>query len=232
MAKPNLEADCAAVETLEDGKQDQHMPMFGKCLDITMSAIATTIPILILSVTLLALVFGFPSNASTANIWQSVMAYTTVGNSNLKQAASVAAMGVDSQQFADDMALAFSKTALAIGSQVVEKRPVGRAQKRSQFLVAKIPAAPLYVLVAVNMLVALVSIVLKVVALRVCRGDVKEVQSSLSIHGLVADRLEGESARLAGRDVSEFFRESKGEGTAKVVMDKTVEGGFEYKTKD
>jgi len=67
---------------------------------------------------------GTLSNASTTNIWQSVMAYTSVGWSNLKQAASLAALGDSSQQFADDMALSFSKTALAIGSQSIEKRPV------------------------------------------------------------------------------------------------------------
>lgn len=59
---------------------------------------------------------GVLSNASTANIWQSVMSSTSVGDYNLKQAASLAAMGDSSQKFADDMALALSKTALAIGA--------------------------------------------------------------------------------------------------------------------
>lgn len=172
------------------------------------------------------------SNASTANIWQSVMAYTSVGNSNLKQAASLAALGDDSQQFADDMALAFSKTALAIGSQAVEKRPALAVQRRSSFLVARVPAAPLYVLVGANMLVVLVSVALTVIALKASRGEAKEVQSRLSIFGLVADRFEGKAARLAVKDVDELFRETKGQRTSRIGITSAVEGGYEYKTWD
>lgn len=173
---------------------------------------------------------GVPSNASTANIWQSVMAYTSVGNSYLKQAASLAAMGKSDQQFADDMALSFSKTALAIGSQAVEKRPVVAVQRRSSFLVAKVPATPLYVLIGANMLVVLVSVILTIVALLSSRGEVKEVQSRLSIFGLVADRFEGRTARLAVKDVDELFRESKGQGTSRIGIASAAEGGFTYKT--
>lgn len=174
---------------------------------------------------------GIQSNASTANIWQSVMAFTTVGNSNLKQAASLAALGNSSQQFADDMALAFSKTALAIGSQSVEKRPVLAVQRRSSFLVAKVPAAPLYALIGANMLVVVVGAVLTVVALMASKGEeVKEIQSRLSIFGLVADRFEGKAARLAAQDVDELFRESKGQRTSRIGIANAPEGGYMYKT--
>lgn len=172
---------------------------------------------------------GVPSNVSTANIWQSVMAYTSVGNSYLKQAASLAAMGNSDQQFADDMALSFSKTALAIGSQAVEKRPVLAVQRRSSFLVAKVPATPLYVLIGANMLVVLVSVVLTIVALVTSRGEVKELQSRLSIFGLVADRFEGRVARFAVKDVDELYRESKGQRTSRVGIASATEGGFIYK---
>ena len=173
---------------------------------------------------------GTPSNASTANIWQSVMAYTSVGWSNLKQAASLAALGDSSQQFADDMALSFSKTALAIGSQSIEKRPVLAVQKRSSFLVARVPAAPLYTLVGANLLVLLVGVILTVVAMVASRGEVKEVQSRLSIFGLVADRFEGKAATLAVKDIDGLFRESKGQKTSRIGITNAAEGGFVYKT--
>ncbi|KAG9896406.1 1,3-beta-glucanosyltransferase gel3, partial [Aureobasidium melanogenum] len=139
---------------------------------------------------------GSLSNATTVNIWQSVMAYTTVGMPNLKQAASLAAMGDSSQQFTDDMALSFSKTALAIGSQAVEKRPPLAVQSRFSFLAARVPAAPLYALVGANMLVVFVALTLTVIALVNSEGEVKEVQSRLSIIGLVADRFEGKRQGL------------------------------------
>jgi hypothetical protein len=173
---------------------------------------------------------GRPSNASTANIWQSVMAYTSVGVSNLKQAASLAALGNSNQQFADDMALSFSKTAIAIGSQAVESRPALAVQKRYSFLVAKVPAAPLYLLVGANMLVVFVGLTLTVIALIASRGQVKEVQARLSIFGLVADRFEGTTARLPVKDVDELFRESKGQRTSRIGIGNSAEGGFVYKT--
>jgi hypothetical protein len=173
---------------------------------------------------------GTPSNASTANIWQSVMAFTSIGVSNLKQAASLAALGNSDQQFAADMALAFSRTALAIGAQAIEKRPVLAVQRRSSFLVAKIPTAPLYLLIGANMLVALVGITLTIIALVASRGEVKEVQARLSIFGLVADRFEGTTARLPVKDVDELFRESKGQRTSRIGIASSAEGGFVYKT--
>ncbi|KAH0363970.1 hypothetical protein KCU65_g7030, partial [Aureobasidium melanogenum] len=173
---------------------------------------------------------GVPRNASTVNIWQSVMANTLVGMPNLKQAASLAAMSNSSQKFTDDMALSFSKTTLAIGSQGVEKRPPLAVQTRFSFLVARVPAAPLYALVGANMLVVLVAIALTAIALMTSKGDVKEVQSRLSIVGLVADRFEGKAARLAANDLNGLFRESKGQRTSRIGIDNTAEGGFGYKT--
>jgi hypothetical protein len=173
---------------------------------------------------------AIPSNASTANIWQSVMAYTSVGISNLKQAASLAALGNSDQQFSEDMASSFSKTALAIGSQAVEKRPVLASQRRFSFLAARVPAAPLYLLVGANMLVVLVGVILTVIALVASRGDVKEIQGRMSIFGLVADRFEGTTARLAVKDVDELFRESNGQRTSRIGIARATEGGFVYRT--
>jgi hypothetical protein len=172
------------------------------------------------------------SNVSTANIWQSIMAYTSVGVSNLKQAASLAALGNSDQQFADDMAISFSKTALAIGSQAVKKRPALAVQKRYSFLVARVPAAPLYLLVGANMLVVTVGIIFTVIALLASRDQVKEVQARLSIFGLVADRFEGMTARLPVKDVDELFRESKSQRTSRIGIANSAEGGFVYKTWD
>ena len=58
MAKSNFEADYAAVETSENGIQDQHVSISGRTFDIVFGAAVTTIPILVLSGVLLALVFN------------------------------------------------------------------------------------------------------------------------------------------------------------------------------
>jgi hypothetical protein len=57
MAKRNLEADYIAVEISENGTREQNVSMSGKTSDIVISAVVTTIPILIMSGALLALVF-------------------------------------------------------------------------------------------------------------------------------------------------------------------------------
>ncbi|KEQ58392.1 uncharacterized protein M437DRAFT_59500 [Aureobasidium melanogenum CBS 110374] len=173
---------------------------------------------------------GVLSNASTVNVWQSAMAYTVVGIPNMKQAASLAAMGHSPQQFTEDMALSFSKTALAIGSQSVEERSPLAVQTRFSFLVARVPTAPLYALVGANMLVVFVTVALTIVALMTSTGDVKEVQSRLSIVGLVADRFEDKTARFVAKDLDELFRESQGKKTSRVGIDSAAEGGFGYKT--
>jgi hypothetical protein len=80
------------------------------------------------------------------------------------------------------------------------------------------------------MLVVLVTTVLTVIALVVSKGEVKEVQSRLSIFGLVADRFEGMTARLPVKDSDELFRESKGQRTSRVGIANSAEGGFVYKT--
>jgi hypothetical protein len=64
----------------------------------------------------------------------------------------------------------------------------------------------------------------------VSKGEVKEVQSRLSIFGLVADRFEGKTASLAVRDIDELFRESKGQKTSSIGITRAAEGGFVYKT--
>jgi hypothetical protein len=57
MAKPSFETNYAAVKTSEHGTHNNHVSMSGKLPDIAISATVTTIPIIVLSGALLALVF-------------------------------------------------------------------------------------------------------------------------------------------------------------------------------
>lgn len=102
------------------------------------------------------------SNDSTANIWQGVMENIEVGTSSLQQAASLAAFSNSEQELADKIALAYSKIALAIGSEAVTPLPAIAAQERSSSLVARVPAAPLFTLVIANLLFVVLGIILAV----------------------------------------------------------------------
>jgi hypothetical protein len=57
MAKRNFEPDYTAVELSEIGTQEKHVSMSGRNSDIAISAFVTTVPILVMSGALLALVF-------------------------------------------------------------------------------------------------------------------------------------------------------------------------------
>ncbi|KAG9570252.1 hypothetical protein KCU71_g7409, partial [Aureobasidium melanogenum] len=151
---------------------------------------------------------GVSSNAFTVNIWQSAMAYTLIGIPNPKQAASLAAMGDSSRQFTNDMALSF----IAILN----------CRQGSSY--------PLYALFGANMLVVIVGITLTIIAIVTSKCEVEEVQSRLSINGLVADRFEAKAARLAARNPDQLFRESKEQNTSRIGIDSAAEGSVGYKT--
>jgi len=168
------------------------------------------------------------SNDSTANIWQGVMEYTDVGTTALQQAASLVAFSNSEQELADKIALAYSKIALAIGSEAVTPLPAIAAQERSSSLVARVPAAPLFTLVIANLLFVVLGIVFAGMALGSSGSEVREVQARLSIVGLVADRFEGLRARNGAEKMDELFEESDGSGSLRVVVDR--EGaGYIYK---
>jgi hypothetical protein len=79
------------------------------------------------------------SNDSVANIWQGVMAFTSgnVGLPNLLQASTLAVFSNSAQEVADKMALAYSRVALAVGSEVLVPQPALAAQEREIFLLRK-----------------------------------------------------------------------------------------------
>jgi len=170
------------------------------------------------------------SNSSTTNFFQSGIAQTEVGITSLKQAASLATLSGSPQGLADEIALTFSKTALAIGAQAVERGPALFTQQRTSFLVSKVPVLPLYAVVVANMLFAIVGVILTVVALISSRGDTRDVQARLSVAGLVADRFEGATARLPATHMDDLFDERQGKKSMRVGVDGCDEGGYAFKT--
>lgn len=172
-----------------------------------------------------------PSNDSVANIWQGANAYTSggIGTPNLQQAASLAAFSNSAQELADKMALAYSKTALAIGAEAVVPKPALAAQERESFLVSRVPKAPLFTLVLANLLFAVLGVVLTVVALATSGGEVREVQARMTLVGLVADRFEGSRGRNGVEEIKELFEETEGKGSLRVGIDYAEGSGYSYR---
>jgi hypothetical protein len=117
-----------------------------------------------------------------------------------------------------------------VGSQSVGAQPALEAQERTSLLVARILLAPLFTLVISNLLFVILGIILTVIAITSSGGDSQDIQARLSITGLVADRFEGQRAKLRVERLDELFEESDGQSSKRVVIDSVLEGGYEYRT--
>lgn len=171
------------------------------------------------------------SNDSVANAWHGPISTTSgnVGGPTLQQASALGILSNTAQELADIIALAYSRTALALGAQAVMRTPALAAQERQSFLVSRVPAAPLFTLVIANLLFVVFGIALAAVAIKTSGGDVREVQARLSIVGLVADRFEGQRGRDGVEHMDDYFEEKQGNDSMRVAIDKSDAEGFAYK---
>ena len=171
------------------------------------------------------------SNDSVANIWQGVMAFASgnVGLPNLLQASTLAVFSDNAQELADKMALAYSKVALAVGSEVVMPKPALAAQERKSLLVARVQAAPLFTLAVANLLFVIMGFILTFKALVSSGGETREVQARFSVLGLIADRFESARGRDGVEKMEELFEESEGGGSVRVGIDYTEGSGYLYR---
>ena len=175
-----------------------------------------------------------PSNASVTNIVQLPISLTTVSWPYLQQAASVAIFSETVREAVDLMALAYSRAAISISAQSMITAPAIRAQRRTSLLVARVPAAPLFTLIAANLLFLVAGIVLLAVALRV-PSVVREGQARLSIAGLVAYAFEAKHGSQPGEKMQDLFEENEGQQSVRVGIGRTAGGGYvyrEFKDKD
>lgn len=163
------------------------------------------------------------SNTSVSNIWQTSISYNKDWVHNIKQATKTAIFSPTGPEFANKVALAFSKVTLALGAQGVGPRPALAAQDRRTILAARIPKAPLVTLVVFSLLYALCGLMLTVLAVRATRHKIPDLQAGLSIAGLVADRFEEPSSRCKPGCVEDMFQEYSGKEDKRVGIESTDE---------
>lgn len=169
------------------------------------------------------------SNTTMTQIIQGTQRTTDVGKQNLIQAASIAGLSNNSQSIADQFALAYSQTAMAVSSGALEPRDALASQVREQILVARVPKAPLFVLVAANLTMAFLGIVLTAMALVAVRGETGEAQARLSIPALVAALFE-RRVKWPAEEVEEFFEERHGERGPRIGFARAQDGGWSFQS--
>ena len=180
------------------------------------------------------------SNSSVASMWQTPMSLTDIGQLSLEQSASLAAMSDTAEELAARMSFAYSSVALAVGSQVTSTSTAIAAQHRSSTLVTKVRPAALFTLIGANLLIVVVGLVLAVVAFTVVSGpsgtgsETYDIQTRLSVAGLVANQFEGLRASMGVEQLEQLFEEYDGrkEGVKRVIIDRVHSGGvdgYEYR---
>lgn len=106
---------------------------------------------------------------------------------DLENIARTMSQSKDKKDLADQWALGFSKTTIARLAHLTTPTSTTAEQHRSKFLVARIPKAPLFVLVILNLIYAQAAIWLACYACLLAHpSQTRNVQARLTITGLVA----------------------------------------------
>jgi len=174
-----------------------------------------------------------PSNTSVANVFEPALENTAFGWSSISNALQIASVvAEDAQDLANQFATAYSKVALSIGAGSMVRTPATAAQERSTVLVAKVPKAPLFLLVIINLALVVMGFVLAFMAARTSQ-EAHEVQSRFTIAGIVANMFEGEKAGRPADAVERLFGEYwEGSKTSRVGVDRSSKGGYVFRIVD
>jgi hypothetical protein len=179
------------------------------------------------------------SNASVANAIISTFKSndSEIGaspNQRLRNAANQAIFG-NRDMFSDAMTLfgnSVSEIGLGLAFGAFEARSASVVQQGDQTIATSFPKALFWCLVACDLLWAAAAVVLTAIALTVNakNSSAKEVKDRLSTTALVADRFEGDSARMPVGVMRNLFAEHQGlEGfDHRIGIRRNTFGGYEF----
>lgn len=145
------------------------------------------------------------------------------------ESAAIAAAGsTTAQDVADQIALAYSRTALGLAAGVFVQAPNIKEATREQLLVAMVPYAPLYSLVAVNLVYVAIGSVIAIIAIH--RQQMNGVNMLISMWGIIAHAFESEVPDDADTVENWFSEKRKGEGVVLGVEQVGDGGVWKFKT--
>ncbi|KAA8641773.1 uncharacterized protein ATNIH1004_010712 [Aspergillus tanneri] len=160
------------------------------------------------------------SNTSVSNVWQTSVSYNNdFCVHNFRQATQTAIFSATGQDFANKVAMAFSKMTLAMGARGVDQQPALAAQEQETVLAARIPRAPLLTLVVFSLLYVLYGLILTALAVWAARRKIPHLQAGLSIAGLVTDQFKEPSSRCKPNCVKDMFEEHLGKADKRVGIE-------------
>jgi hypothetical protein len=139
-----------------------------------------------------------------------------------------AALSTTSRGLLDTVGPAFSQTAAAFATGGMSPRDNIKEQTRSLLIAARVPKAPLYLIVILGLLYALLGVVLTVIALCITWDGVHDTVVKMGISGLVAERFEQARLGKPAEEIEELFEEWGGKGSGRVSVHKDALGGWVF----
>ncbi|KAF3920127.1 hypothetical protein AA313_de0202555 [Arthrobotrys entomopaga] len=170
-----------------------------------------------------------PANNSVTSLFLAPLIATSFGDLFLQTSITAAGISNTSQQIADKFAVSFGQVVLAATTGVLEPQINLQEQVRVQFLVARVPIAPLYTLVGANALYALLGLVIAIVALRSDPKLNNNVRERLSVMGLVANLFEfnrGKGYATQNRDLFDESQATRGSSRVGMVSNERLGWGY------
>jgi hypothetical protein len=152
---------------------------------------------------------------------------------NLINLAQAAAGETTADAFRDSWTAGFSTMVLSLSAGIMSPRTTIREQAQIPRLVARVPKAPLAVLVLLSLLYAAIGILLACMALRARPGVSNNIQGRLSVGGLAAKCFEGEErCEGSAKEIQDLFEENevgaRDQKCPKVAIVASGRGGWKY----
>ena len=115
--------------------------------------------------------------------------------------------GDSAQGMADYFAASFSEIAIGLSAAIMEPLPTLLEQTRNNVLVARLPKAPFFTLMALNLLYATLGVAVTIWAFMSRPRETRDVQARMSIPGLVAALIEPDGTPRKGKGIEGLFAE-------------------------
>lgn len=152
----------------------------------------------------------------------------TFGNSIFYSNVMLATASNTTQEALDAIAYVYSSTAMGLASGVMRSRQNHEEFNRESLIVARVPFAPFYTLIALNLLCALIGLLLTIMAL-VRRDNIGGYL--LTVWGIVAYAFEKTPAQGDIRKVKNLFQETQdGRSTVVVIEHDAGQGQWRFRT--
>lgn len=135
----------------------------------------------------------------------------------------------------DDLAAGFAsaydQAVVSVPAGVMQPLPAINVTRRVVTQVARVPIAPFFTLILLNLLFAFIGVILTVMAASALSTDksVKDAQARLSVAAVVAESFENPALGDDARNTDELYAERRGKVTRRVALGKTENGGRRFK---